>query len=67
MDYFAKKQWIRIAVCAVLVVAATLAMIGVFSGNKPLRYPDSDTYSSTKENNFSKITVTASAKSSAAL
>ena len=22
MDYFAKKQWIRIAICAVLVVAA---------------------------------------------
>ncbi len=38
MDYFAKKQWIRIAVCAVLVAAAVLAMTGVFSGNGPLVY-----------------------------
>ncbi len=38
MDYFAKKQWIRIAVCAVLVAVAVLAMTGVFSGNKPLTY-----------------------------
>ena len=38
MDYFAKKQWIRIAVCAVLVAAAVLAMTGVFSGNGPLMY-----------------------------
>ena len=38
MDYFAKKQWIRIAVCAVLVAAAVLAMTGVFSGNQPVTY-----------------------------
>ncbi len=38
MDYFAKKQWIRIAVCAVLVAAAVLAMTGVLSGNGPLVY-----------------------------
>ena len=38
MDYFAKKQWIRIAVCAVLVVAAVLAMTGVFSGSGALMY-----------------------------
>ena len=38
MDYFAKKQWIRIAVCAVLVAVAVLAMTGVFSGNGPLVY-----------------------------
>ena len=38
MDYFAKKQWIRIAICAVLVAAAVLAMTGVFSGNGPLVY-----------------------------
>ena len=31
MDYFEKKQWIRIAVCLVLVAAITLAMTGVFS------------------------------------
>ena len=38
MDYFAKKQWIRIAVCAVLVAAAVLALTGAFSGNQPLTY-----------------------------
>ena len=36
MDYFEKKQWIRIAVCAVLVIVAVLAMTGVFSGGEPL-------------------------------
>ena len=41
MDYFAKKQWIRIAVCAVLVAVAVLAMTGVFSGNEPLLYEPS--------------------------
>ena len=74
MDYFAKKQWIRIAVCAVLVLVVTLALTGVFSGNKPLRFDPSagdaealpeegtDVYSSTKTNNFSTVTVTAYAK-----
>ncbi len=38
MDYFVKKTWIRIAVCAVLVAAIALAMTGVFSGNQPLTY-----------------------------
>ena len=38
MDYFAKKQWIRIAVCAVLVGAIVLAMTGVFSGTGSLKY-----------------------------
>ena len=38
MDYFAKKQWIRIAICAVLVAVGVLAMTGVFSGNQPLQY-----------------------------
>ncbi|MBR6442114.1 MAG: FMN-binding protein, partial [Clostridia bacterium] len=38
MDYFEKKQWIRIAVCTVLVLIAVLAMTGVFSGNGPLLY-----------------------------
>ena len=38
MDYFEKKQWIRIAVCTVLVAIAVLAMTGVFSGNGPLKY-----------------------------
>ena len=32
MDYFEKKQWLRIAVCLVLVAALTLAITGVFSG-----------------------------------
>ena len=32
MDYFEKKQWIRIAICVVLVAAITLAMTGVFTG-----------------------------------
>ena len=40
MDYFAKKQWFRIAICAVLVAAITLAMTGVFNGNKELVYQD---------------------------
>ena len=39
MNYFKKKQWIRIAVCAVLVVAATLYMTGVFGGQESLIYP----------------------------
>ena len=38
MDYFAKKQWIRIAICAVLVAAIVLAMTGVFSGTGSLKY-----------------------------
>ena len=38
MDYFVKKTWIRIAVCAVLVVVGVLAMTGVFSGNQSLKY-----------------------------
>ena len=38
MDYFAKKQWIRIAVCAVLVALVTLALTGVFGGKGPLTY-----------------------------
>ena len=38
MDYFAKKQWIRIAVCVVLVGVIVLAMTGVFSGSKELIY-----------------------------
>ena len=32
MDYFEKKQWIRIAICVVLVAVITLAMTGVFTG-----------------------------------
>ena len=43
MDYFAKKQWIRIAVCAVLVAVGVLAMTGVFSGNQPLMYDPAST------------------------
>ena len=38
MDYFVKKTWIRIAVCAVLVIAAVLALTGVFSGSQDLLY-----------------------------
>ena len=41
MDYFAKKQWIRIAICAVLVAAIVLAMTGVFSGTGSLKYDPS--------------------------
>ena len=41
MDYFAKKQWIRIAVCAVLVGVIVLAMTGVFSGTGSLVYDPS--------------------------
>ena len=41
MDYFEKKQWIRIAVCAVLLVAVILALTGVFSKDrKSLSYQD---------------------------
>ena len=32
MDYFEKKQGVRIAACFVLVTAIVLGMIGVFSG-----------------------------------
>ena len=38
MDYFEKKQWIRIAVCAVLTGILVLAMTGVFSGKESLEY-----------------------------
>ena len=38
MDYFEKKQWIRIAVCAVLVGVIVLAVTGVFSGKESLVY-----------------------------
>ena len=38
MNYFEKKQWIRIAVCAVLVILAVLAMTGVFTGRKEIQY-----------------------------
>jgi len=38
MDYFVKKTWIRIAVCALAAIIAVLAMTGVFSGNQPLVY-----------------------------
>ena len=41
MDYFAKKQWIRIAICAVLVAVIVLAMTGVFSGTGSLKYDPS--------------------------
>ena len=41
MDYFEKKQWIRIAVCTVLVAVGVLAMTGVFGGNGPLMYDPS--------------------------
>ena len=40
MDYFEKKQWIRITVCVVLVAAIVLGMTGVFSGGKQLEYQD---------------------------
>ena len=32
MDYFEKKQGVRLAACFVLVTAIVLGMIGVFSG-----------------------------------
>ncbi len=37
MNYFEKKQWIRIACCAVVVLAAVLWLTGAFSG-KPVSY-----------------------------
>ena len=40
MDYFEKKQWIRIAVCVVLVAAIVLGMTGVFGSGKQLEYRD---------------------------
>ena len=39
MDYFEKKQGVRIAACFVLVTAIVLGMIGVFSGGEQLVYP----------------------------
>ena len=41
MDYFEKKQWIRISVCTVLVAIVVLALTGVFGGNGPLVYDPS--------------------------
>ena len=38
MDYFEKKQLIRIAICAVLVAVFVLAMTGVIGGNGPLMF-----------------------------
>ena len=38
MDYFEKKQVIRIAVCAVLVAVAVLAMTGVIGGSGALMF-----------------------------
>jgi Predicted membrane protein len=38
MDYFERKQWIRIGVCTLLVIAATLGLTGVFGGQGPLVY-----------------------------
>ena len=38
MDYFEKKQVIRIAVCAVLVAVVVLAMTGVIGGNGALMF-----------------------------
>ena len=38
MDYFAKKQWIRIAVCVVLLAVVTLFMTGVIGGRKEVTY-----------------------------
>ena len=38
MDYFEKKQWIRIAVCVVLVAAITLFMTGVIGGGDAIKY-----------------------------
>ena len=38
MDYFAKKQWIRIAVCVVLLAVVTLFMTGVIGGGKEVTY-----------------------------
>ena len=36
MDYFEKKQWIRIAVCALLVLLITLFLTGVFGSKEKL-------------------------------
>ena len=39
MDYFEKKQWIRITVCTVLLILAVLAMIGLIGNeSEPLIY-----------------------------
>ena len=42
MDYFEKKQWIRLILCAVAVVAITLLVAGVIGG-EPLTYNRTDT------------------------
>lgn len=43
MDYFEKKQWIRVVICVVLVAVITLAMTGVFSNGKQLEYAPEET------------------------
>ena len=41
MDYFEKKQMIRVAICAVLVGVIVLAMTGVFGSGEPMIYDPS--------------------------
>ena len=51
MDYFEKKQWIRIVVCVVLVAAIVLGMTGVFGGGKQLEYRDESAHPDEAETN----------------
>ena len=32
MNYFEKKQWIRLGICAVLLIAASLFLTGIIGG-----------------------------------
>ena len=57
MDYFEKKQWIRIGVCAVLVIATVLAVTGVFSGNGPVKYIPPVSAETTEKGFGGEITV----------
>ena len=65
MNYFEKKQWIRLAICAVIVLAITLLVSGLIGDNlkynlkdEPEKVSSGDyQYSSEQTNNFSKVTV----------
>jgi uncharacterized protein with FMN-binding domain len=70
MNYFEKKQWIRLGICAVVVLAITLLVSGLIGDN--LKYNlkeepkqvsgDGFQYSSEQKTNFSVIRVYANAE-----
>lgn len=65
MNYFEKKQWIRLGICAVIVLAVTLLVSGLIGDNLKYNLKEETEkissgdyqYSSEQTNNFSKVTV----------